>query len=238
MSDETTSSENQTTSGGIKRSSASRNRKAKKSQIPLGILSGIVLVAIGLVLIRQSANLGFFWFTGIAFGFILQRARFCFTASLRDPYLTGGTNLTKAVITALVITTIGFWAILYGAHVRGAPLPGMSFVAPVGFHTAVGAVMFGIGMVISGGCASGTLMRVGEGFMMQIISLLFFVVGSLLAAATFGWWQLNSIALSPRIFLPDVFGWFGAVVLQLVILALLWIAADKYAKAKNSAGSH
>lgn len=186
----------------------------------------------------RSARLGFFWFTGIAFGFILQKARFCFTASLRDPYLTGGTNLTKAVLTAFAVTSIGFWAIMYGAHQLEAPIPGLSFVAPIGVHTAVGAFIFGIGMVISGGCASGTLMRVGEGFQMQMLSILFFVVGSLLGAATFGWWQLNFIATAPRIHLPDVFGWFGALVVQLLIIALLWIAADKFAKAKQGAGSH
>lgn len=238
MSDTTSSPETGTPSTGIRRSSSSRSRKKKKSQIPLGILVAALIVGIGLFIMTRSARLGFFWFTGIAFGFILQKARFCFTASLRDPYLTGGTNLTKAVLTAFAVTSIGFWAIMYGAHQIGAPVPGLSFVAPIGVHTAVGAFIFGIGMVISGGCASGTLMRVGEGFQMQMLSILFFVVGSLLGAAHFGWWQLNFIVSSPRIHLPDLFGWFGALVVQLLIIALLWIAADKFAKAKQGAGSH
>lgn len=224
--------------GGIRRSGGGRERKPKKSQIPFGLLVAIVMIGIGLLLGFQSAQLGFFWLTGIAFGFILQKSRFCFTASMRDPLLTGGTSLTKAVLSALAITTIGFWAILYGSHLKGLPLPGMSFVAPVGFHTMIGAVMFGIGMVIAGGCASGTLMRVGEGFLMQVLSLAFFVVGSFLAAATFGWWQLHFVAASPRIFLPDVFGWFGAIALQLVVLVLIWIAADKFGKAKQGSASH
>jgi uncharacterized protein len=227
-----------TSSGSIRRSGSTRARKKKPSQIPLGILAAIVIVALGAFILTKSSRLGFFWFTGIAFGFILQKARFCFTASLRDPYLTGGTNLTKAVLTAFAVTSLGFWAIMYGAHQLDAPIPGMGFVAPIGVHTAVGAFIFGIGMVISGGCASGTLMRVGEGFMMQMLSIIFFVVGSLLGAATFGWWQLNFIATAPRVHLPDVFGWFGAIAVQLLIIALLWIAADKFAKAKQGASSH
>lgn len=235
MSDTT----NATTSGsGIQRSRTSRPRKKKKSQIPLGILTGLLIVGIGLFIMSRSGRLGFFWFTGIGFGFILQKARFCFTASLRDPFLTGGTNLTKAVLTAFAVTSIGFWAIMYGAQSAGAPVPGMGFVAPIGVHTAVGAFIFGIGMVISGGCASGTLMRVGEGFGMQMLSILFFVVGSVLGAATFGWWQLNFIAVSPRIHLPQLFGWFGAIVVQLLIIVFLWIAADKFAKKKQGAASH
>ena len=90
--------------------------------------------------------------------------------------------------------------------------------------------MFGVGMVIAGGCASGTLMRVGEGFAMQMLSLLFFVIGSLIGAGHMGWWTENFIATATRIFLPDVFGWAGAVVLQLVIIGLLYIAADLYEK--------
>jgi glucose-6-phosphate-specific signal transduction histidine kinase len=81
-------------------------------------------------------------------------------------------------------------------------------------------------------------MRVGEGFGMQKLSLAFYVVGSLLGAATFGFWELNFMVRAPRIFLPDVFGWFGAIVIQLLTIVLLWIAADKYGKAKQSAGSH
>ena len=45
-----------------------------------------------------------------------------------------------------------------------------------------------------------------------------------------GWWTLNFNATAPEIFLPDVFGWAGALILQLAIIALLYIAADKYEK--------
>jgi uncharacterized protein len=202
------------------------------------MLSLFVIIALGIALGTQSANLAFFWFTGTIFGFILQRARFCFTASMRDPYLTGGTSLTKAVLLALAVTSIGFWAIKYGAFSRGLPIPGQSFVVPISIATVVGGIVFGIGMVISGGCASGTLMRVGEGFTMQMLSIFFFVVGSLLGAAHFGWWTENVILHGKTVFLPDVFGWLGSIVVQLLTIALLWIAADKFAKAKQGASAH
>jgi uncharacterized membrane protein YedE/YeeE len=88
--------------------------------------------------------------------------------------------------------------------------------------------MFGIGMVIAGGCASGTLMRVGEGFMMQIVSLVFFIIGSLWGAHDFGWWKMHFISKGKAVFLPDLFGWFGAVAVQLLIIALLYVAATLY----------
>jgi uncharacterized protein len=224
-----TSGEN---TGSIRRSSRTRSRKPKKNQIIPGIFILLGVIVLGIVLAVIKPMLGFFWMTGNIFGFILQRSRFCFTASLRDPYLTGGTNLTKAVLTAFAITSIGFIAIQYGAVSKGLPMPGQAYVVPISAATAIGAFIFGIGMVISGGCASGTCMRVGEGFQMQMLSLLFFVVGSLWGAHDFGWWKLNVILKGKAVYLPDVFGWTGAVVIQLLTIALLWIAADKWGKFK------
>lgn len=219
----------------IQRSTARAPRKPKKSQIPYGFAVLLLMVAIGIALSFKSANLAMFWVFGSCFGFVLQKSRFCFTASFRDPVITGSTSVTKAVMVALAITTIGFTAIKYGYFVNGLPIPGMSYVVPVGFGTIVGGIMFGIGMVIAGGCASGTLMRVGEGFSMQILSLFFFIVGSLLGASHFGWWKINFISNSPKIFLPDYFGWFGALVLQLLVIACVYIAADKWQKKKMHA---
>ncbi len=222
------------TTSTIKRSSSrSRTkRKPKKSQLPQATFVLIVVIALGLFLSGRDNGTAWFFVTGLAFGYILQRSRFCFTASMRDPYLTGGTTLTRAVLIAFAITTIGFTAIKYGYFSKGLPIPGMSYVAPISLATVIGAFMFGVGMVIAGGCASGTLMRVGEGFTMQLLSLTFFTVGSLIGANHFGWWKDVFTSKGTKVFLPDVFGWFGAVVIQLLIIFLLYIAAEKWQDAK------
>ena len=151
---------------------------------------------------------------------------------MRDPCITGSTSVTRAVLIAFAITTIGFTAIKYGSFISTGTIPGESYVMPISLATALGGILFGIGMVIAGGCASGTLMRVGEGFSMQVLSLFFFVIGSLIGANHMGFWELNFNATAPRVFLPDIFGWFGAVVVQLLVILLLYIAADKYEKKK------
>lgn len=199
----------------------------------------IAIVAVGVLLLARSEMLGFFWITGGIFGFILQKARFCFTASMRDPCITGSTSVTRAVLIAFALATIMFTAIKYGYASAGLPIPGMSYVVPISFATAAGAFMFGIGMVIAGGCASGTLMRVGEGFLMQFISLFFFVVGSLIGAYHFGWWKENFIIHGPSIHMPDVFGWMGSVIVQLLIIACLYRAATLWERKKSGgAGAH
>ena len=223
---------------GIQRSSSrtKRVRKKKKNQLPFGIAVVLLAVIFGILIGNKNIEMPIFWITGLAFGYILQRSRFCFTASMRDPYLTGSTSVTRTVLTAFAITTIGFAAIKYGAFIKGLPIPGQSYLVPVSLATAAGAFMFGVGMVIAGGCASGTLMRVGEGFTMQILSLFFFIIGSLWGAHDFGWWKLNVILKGKAVFLPDVFGWIGAVAIQLLIIGLLWIAADKWENRKDQMG--
>lgn len=210
------------------RRASTRTRAPKKNQLPLGAGVMLIMIIFGIFLTTLSASLGIFWLTGCCFGFILQKSRFCFTASFRDPVLTGSTSITRAVLIALAITSIIFTAIKYQAFMNGMPIPGQSFVVPISLTTAIGGTLFGIGMVIAGGCASGTLMRVGEGFTMQMLSLFFFIIGSLWGAHDFGWWKLNFILKGKAIFMPDVFGWFGAIVVQLLIIGLLYIAADKW----------
>lgn len=213
----------------IRRSSADRApRKPKKSTIRHAGVLIVLIIGLAFYLVTKEASLAILWITGSFFGFILQRSRFCFTASMRDPYLTGSTSITRAVLVAFAITSIGFTAIKYGYFANGLPIPGQSFIAPISVATGVGAFMFGIGMVIAGGCASGTLMRVGEGFMMNMISFIFFIVGSLIGAYQYGWWKLNFILGGKAVFLPDVFGWFGGLLVNLLIIGGLYILADRW----------
>lgn len=210
-----------------------RPTKKRRNQLPVGIVLFILLIIAGILFSAKSPMLAVYWIFGITFGVVLQKSRFCFTASLRDPVLTGSTSLSRAVIVAFAVATAGFAAIQFSAHLKGNPIPGN--ISPVGLHTVVGAIMFGIGMVIAGGCASGTLMRVGEGFVQQWIAIIFFVIGSLWGAKDFGWWTenvINKLSVSDGVvkgvFLPNVFGWGIAFFGQLVVLALLFILAEWY----------
>ncbi len=215
--------------GSSRRSSRrSTPRKPKKDQTKFGLIIMVLIIAIGLYLVTLSSALGIFWFTGIAFGFILRRSNFCFTASMRDPLLTGSTSLARAVLIAFAVTSVGFFVLQYSANLRGLPIPGMGFVVPISFATVAGGIIFGIGMVLAGGCASGTLMRIGEGFGMQMLSIIFFVIGSFWGARDMGWWTLNFISNGPRIHLPEVFGWVGAIALQLAVIAALFYLAVKW----------
>ncbi len=205
-----------------------KNKYIIKNQIPYA-LGGVILAFIfWIFLYTKSFNLSFYWLMGLGFGFVLQRSRFCFTASFRDPYLTGSTALTRALLLAFALTSIGFTIIKYLNYINGNDIPGMNFVVPISIATVIGAFIFGIGMVISGGCASGTFMRIGEGFQLQMITLVFFIVGSLWGAHDFEWWEDNFISKGFKVFLPDIFGWIGGLLVNLLIILTIYIIAKKW----------
>lgn len=204
-----------------------KEARARRSQLPYAMFAILAVVVVGVLLAQISPQLSTMWIFGLAFGFVLQRSRFCFTASLRDPVLTGSTSLTKAVIIAFAVASVGFAAIQYNAFLAGAKtIPG--HISPAGGHTAIGATLFGIGMVIAGGCASGTLMRMGEGFVMQWIAIIGFIIGSLWGIHDYGWWKATFMDKSPTVFLPQVLGWPLAFFGQLVLLGALYLLAEWY----------
>ncbi|MBW6469714.1 MAG: YeeE/YedE family protein [Methanosarcinaceae archaeon] len=94
---------------------------------------------------------------GIAFGAVLQRGRFCIAAAARDLFLTKDTYLAKGVLYAILFTSIGFFL----AQSQG--LLELQ-IKPLGLQNIIGGLLFGVGMVIAGGCASGVLYRAGEGY--------------------------------------------------------------------------
>ena len=52
-------------------------------------------------------------------------------------------------------------------------------IMPMGLMTAIGAFAFGVGMQLGGGCASGTLFTAGGGSTRMVVTLAFFILGSL-----------------------------------------------------------
>ena len=206
-------------------------KKPFKSQIPHALVLIALLIGLGFYL--NDAKLVKYLIFGVVFGMILQRSRFCFTAAFRDPVITGSTSLTRAVFLAIAVGTIGFSALsLYSISTGGIPLATDS-VAPLSILTVIGGIMFGIGMVTAGGCASGTLMRVGEGFQLQWVALLCFMLGSVAGAWAMGFLEPLGKA-NIKVYLPDHLGWAGALIFQFALIAIVYVLAIKWQKKKYS----
>jgi uncharacterized membrane protein YedE/YeeE len=111
---------------------------------------------------------------GAIFGFILQRGRFCMNSAFRDIILLKEYKLAKAVAVALVVLMVGFAIFAFGGVINLAPKPFKPWGA------IVGGLVFGVGMVLAAGCASGTTYRVGEGMMGSVVAAVGLTTGALM----------------------------------------------------------
>lgn len=188
------------------------------------ILRVVVLAAVMFFLAflaLVNATLAVMWLFGLAFGMILQRSRLCFASGFRDIFLMGDAGTMRALAVGIGIATVGFWLVMQMMvpdPTTGA-LPAAVHVIPIGLHLVVGGIAFGFGMVIAGGCVSGTMYRIGEGYVASWAAMAGILFGLYLSARTWNWWWTNHISDMPTVFLPKWLGYGGAVALTLLALA-------------------
>lgn len=191
----------------------------KNFQLYIGALAFlfILIFAFGYDKIGYAERGGLLLF-GFALGIINQRSRLCFVRAFREPFMTGDGEHAKAVIIALIISITGF-SILKWTGLR----PEDTFVhSSFWLGSLVGGVIFGIGMVLAGGCGIGTLWRVGEGNVKLLIALAGFTLSSSLSRRFLEHNGLTSY-LGKSIFLPDLLGWELAWLGLLALLALWYL---------------
>ncbi|MGF1628412.1 MAG: YeeE/YedE family protein [Kiloniellaceae bacterium] len=148
----------------------------------------LLLLAVGAVYIAGAtgAKLAWLFLLGGALGLVLYHAAFGFASAWRVFLAEGRGEGLRAQMVMLGLASLLFLPLLAEGTAFGQPLAGA--VAPLAPSVAVGAALFGIGMQLAGGCASGTLYTVGGGSTKMVFSLIFFMVGSLLGAAHLPWW--------------------------------------------------
>ncbi len=142
--------------------------------------SAIALALAGAAVQAQGWRNAALWGVGIALGYALYQATFGFSAGYRALLRDGRTAHVRAQFLMLAAAAAAFLPALEAGAVFGHPVRG--FVFPAGLAVAVGAFMFGVGMQLGGGCASGTLYTVGGGSTRMLITLLFIVAGATSAA--------------------------------------------------------
>ncbi|MGM0501800.1 MAG: YeeE/YedE thiosulfate transporter family protein [Bacillota bacterium] len=201
--------------------SLSRDRRGKQRTIGMGLLIFALLTYISAYFYLPHI-FAYSWLFGLSVGFILQRSRICFTAAIRDPMLFGLTELSRGLIISLAVSSMGYALLQYYRLTQGLELVGR-FV-PLGWQIPIGAFIFGIGAAISGGCASGALMRAGEGFQMQLIVLVGFIIGSTHGAHDAKWWY-QLISDWEVTHLPSILGWKWALLVQFGLLTVLYLYA-------------
>ena len=221
-------------------------RSARQAWLGVAVLAAAF--GIGLPFADDMQAFSLFMATGLALGYTLTRSRFGFAGGIKRIYATGEGSLTKALLImfalAAILTAGVHWAAAEGGAVikaiaeeGQAVIPGSGSVIPIGVGLVLGGFLFGAGMIMAGGCASGTLANLGEGVMRAALALPFFVLGSLP-----GLWLQSAIntstlgELNRTVYLPDYFGYVGAVGVTLAGLVGVYVIARKYEQFRKAEG--
>ena len=189
----------------------------KKNQPLAGVV--VLLIGIGLAFVYDELDYsirGGFLVFGLLIGVIMQRTRFCFVRAFREPFMTGDGNASRAVALAVIISVVGF-SILKWSDMKDW---GDSVFAGFWLGSLLGGIIFGIGMSLTGGCASGSLWRAGEGHIKLWVALIAFA----LSGSYFREWLEDSgwiMKLGEPIFIPDFIGWKMGL-LSICVLMLVW----------------
>jgi uncharacterized membrane protein YedE/YeeE len=210
------------------------NRKDMMQRGPLTLsLAALFAIAVAAFVTRGGfGGEGLNYFLGAILGgfagYALYHASFGFTAAWRR--LTRerrGAGLRAQVM--LIGLTCGVTYLLIGYQdVTGWKMHPV--ILPMGLSTAIGAFVFGVGMQLSGGCASGTLFTAGGGSTRMVITLAFFIIGSVWATAHMPefWAKLPQMTGVPNIrgtSLVNEFGPLGGLAVLSALLAAIWLGS-------------
>ena len=149
---------------------------------------GMTLLICGLMflLINYSIKHFLLLIIGFGLGVSLYHAAFGFTGAWRRFITNKQGNGIRAQLFAIALASLFILPLLKSENYFGSVMVG-SF-GPVGISVLVGSFVFGLGMQLGGGCGSGTLFTVGSGNTRMMITLISFIVGSVLGTLHLPWW--------------------------------------------------
>jgi uncharacterized membrane protein YedE/YeeE len=182
-------------------------------------LLGLVVAAVVLALPFAYAQVGhggrgLFLVFGAAFGFIFQRSRLCLVRAFREPFMTGDGEHTRAAALAIVVSMLGF-AVLKFSDLKDK---GEWVFPAAGVGALLGGLVFGVGMVLAGGCGAGSIWRMGEGQVKLWVAVATFALGASLTRLALVQTGLQQ-KLGAAVFMPAVLGWAGAIGVVLLVMA-------------------
>lgn len=112
---------------------------------------------------------------GLIAGFIMHRADFCLVRAFRDLFLFRDGFMLRQVVLATTLSLVLFDVARRAGMIGAFPFPLMGAASPT--HV-LGGILFGIGMVLAGGCVVGTLYRAGSGSLLAWLAIFGIVAGT------------------------------------------------------------
>ena len=152
----------------------------------MALVALVTILSLGLLAndTRWIYLLVYVWF-GVAYGVFLQYGRFCMASAVRDLFAIKVPRMAVGVMIATALFSITAGLVTVSGYSTFYP-------HPLGWHIIAGGLIFGFGMIFTGGCASGSLYKTGEGNMGSMLVLLS-ISFSMALFADLGSWS-NSFA--------------------------------------------
>lgn len=128
---------------------------------------------------------------GCTAGYVMHRSDFCMAGMFRDIFLFRRYFMLR--ILALTVMATMLLTELFRLT-GGLPLFPYPNFGPPAATNLIGGMLFGIGMVLAGGCVAGTLYKLGAGNIVSGMALIGLIIGSTLYAEFHGLWKAVSEA--------------------------------------------
>jgi uncharacterized membrane protein YedE/YeeE len=156
-------------------------------------------------------------------GFVMHRSRICMANALREPFMFGRAETAKALSIAIILGAIGI-AILKYQGIR----PEMMNITPTfGAGAVLGGLLFGVGMVLAGGCGAGILWRAAEGQLkLWVVTIVFALSNSIAYHLLTKYNILEKGYLGKALYLPNYLGYKGALYLIVFVMIIAYLIVD------------
>lgn len=124
---------------------------------------------------------------GLSAGFLMHRSDYCVAGMFRDAFLFRNTFMLRALVMQVAATMALFEIFRMLGLLPLYPFPLLGFASAANI---IGGFIFGIGMVMAGGCVVGTLYKMGAGSVISAVAFIGLIAGSALYAELHPWWAM------------------------------------------------
>mgnify|MGYP001369199443 FL=1 len=122
---------------------------------------------------------------GLAAGVVMHRADYCIAGMFRDLFLTGVGGMQRSLLLLIAASMV----LLEAGRLVGLFPEMQALYKTPALTNLLGGILFGIGMVLAGGCVVGTLYKMGAGRFPSLLAFLGLLVGSVLYAEIHPAWM-------------------------------------------------
>lgn len=186
------------------------------------------------LLILSNASLG------LLLGFIMHRSDFCLAGMFRDLFLFRQIAMLRFLFLAVAGSALLFEAGRLTGVIRLYPFP---LLAPPSLGACVGGAVFGVGMVLAGGCVVGTLYRMGAGSVPSLVAFAGLIAGSAAYGEIHPFWAgfQKATTFSSALTVPLMLGidsfWFALALLAISgYIVVRWYREGVLIRVSGAAG--